>query len=93
VKIRRDAEISPTTASWLREALGVDATAVRDLGLIAAKDRDIFDAARAAGAAVIGYQLVGQGRVSAIQAGMLEDEVADPLFVYVNPRRDRPRPE
>jgi predicted nuclease of predicted toxin-antitoxin system len=53
VKLWLDAQISPTTASWLREAFGVDAMAVRELGLIAAKDRDIFDAARAAGAVVM----------------------------------------
>jgi predicted nuclease of predicted toxin-antitoxin system len=53
VKIWLDAQISPATATWLREAFGLDAVAVRDLGLVIAKDRDIFDAARSAGAIVM----------------------------------------
>lgn len=48
-----DAQLSPQLAPWLRESLGVAAVAVRDLGLRDAKDREIFLAAREAGAMVM----------------------------------------
>ena len=48
-----DAQLSPQLAPWLNEALGVAALAVRDLGLRDAKDREIFHAAREAGATVM----------------------------------------
>ncbi len=48
-----DAQLSPGLAEWLREALGVDAHAVRDLGLRDAEDHVIFDRARAATAIVM----------------------------------------
>lgn len=41
-----DAQLSPQIAGWIREQFGVDAIAVRDLGLRDATDREIFDAAR-----------------------------------------------
>jgi hypothetical protein len=37
----------------MRERFGVDASAVRDLGLVGAEDRDIFAGARSAGAVVL----------------------------------------
>jgi|SRR4051794_1104756 predicted nuclease of predicted toxin-antitoxin system len=48
-----DAQLSPAVAAWIKATFGVDAIAVRDLGLAAAKDVPIFDAARAAGAVVM----------------------------------------
>jgi predicted nuclease of predicted toxin-antitoxin system len=48
-----DAQISPALAGWMRSAFGVDAHAVRDLGLREAEDPAIFAAARAAGAVVL----------------------------------------
>jgi predicted nuclease of predicted toxin-antitoxin system len=48
-----DAQISPALADWMRRSLGVDAHAVRDLGLRNAEDPVIFAAARAAGAVVL----------------------------------------
>lgn len=41
-----DAQLSPDIANWLRQQLGVDAIAVRDLGLRDATDLEIFEAAR-----------------------------------------------
>lgn len=48
-----DAQINPTLAGWLRRTFGVDAHAVRDLGLREAADPLIFGRARAAGAVVL----------------------------------------
>ena len=48
-----DAQIAPELAGWMRQALGVDVQAVRDLGLRDAEDREIFVQARAAGAVVL----------------------------------------
>jgi predicted nuclease of predicted toxin-antitoxin system len=48
-----DAHLSPAIAAWIKATFGVDAVAVRDLGLRGAKDVPIFDAARAAGAVVM----------------------------------------
>jgi len=48
-----DAQLTPLLARWLQEEFGVVAYAVRELGLRDAKDRQIFDAARQAGAVVI----------------------------------------
>ena len=48
-----DAQLPPSIAGWLRSTLGVDAYAVRDLGLRDASDRQIFDAACKAGAVVM----------------------------------------
>jgi len=53
MKVWLDAHLSPATASWLGETLGLDAVPVRDLGLLTATDVEIFDAARAAGAVVM----------------------------------------
>lgn len=53
MKIWLDAQLSPATASWMRERFGADASAVRDLGLSRATDAEIFEAARRANAVVM----------------------------------------
>lgn len=45
-----DAHLSPALATWLVDELKQPATALRDLGLRHAKDAQIFEAARIAGA-------------------------------------------
>ena len=41
-----DAQLSPALANWLRETLGLDAFALREVGLRDAEDEEIFEAAR-----------------------------------------------
>jgi predicted nuclease of predicted toxin-antitoxin system len=53
VLVWTDAQLSPALAPWLRRTFGVQAVAVRDLGLREAEDPAIFAAARAAGAVVM----------------------------------------
>ena len=48
-----DAQLSPALAQWLREELGIDAVAVRELGLRSAEDPAIFAGARVEGAVVL----------------------------------------
>jgi predicted nuclease of predicted toxin-antitoxin system len=48
-----DAQLSPSLAPWLASTFEVDAYSVRFLGLRDAKDREIFPAARDAGAVVL----------------------------------------
>lgn len=48
-----DAHLSPRLARWLAATFSVQAVAVRDLGLHQAEDRDVFFAARKAGALVV----------------------------------------
>lgn len=48
-----DAQLPPALAPWIMATFGIEAKSLRDLGLRDAKDRDIFMAARAAGAVVI----------------------------------------
>jgi len=48
-----DAQLPPQLATWLTDRYGVEALALRDLGLRDAADREIFAAARAAGAVLI----------------------------------------
>ena len=48
-----DGQLPPSIASWLTEHFGVTARALRDLGLREAKDPEIFQAAREAGAVVV----------------------------------------
>jgi predicted nuclease of predicted toxin-antitoxin system len=48
-----DAQLPPSAAPWITATFGVEAVAVRDLGLRDAKDPPIFQAARAAGAVVM----------------------------------------
>jgi len=42
-----DAHLSPRVACWIREELGNDAQALREIGLRDAEDEGIFDRARA----------------------------------------------
>ncbi len=48
-----DAHLSPAVATWINAQFEVTATAVRDLGLRSSVDREVFLAARSAGAAVM----------------------------------------
>ncbi len=48
-----DAQLPPSVAVWITATFGVEARAVRDLGLRDAQDAPIFEAARAAGAVVM----------------------------------------
>ena len=48
-----DAQLSPALARWISESLGIQAHAVRDLGLRNAKDPEIFHAARQEGIVVM----------------------------------------
>ncbi|MDP6505604.1 MAG: DUF5615 family PIN-like protein [Planctomycetota bacterium] len=48
-----DAQLSPQLAPWISENFSVSAQAIRDLGLRDSLDRDIFLAAREAGAIVM----------------------------------------
>ena len=48
-----DVQLSPALASWLRHAFGVQAFALRELGLRDAEDAEIFAAARGVGAVVV----------------------------------------
>ncbi|MCT7988471.1 DUF5615 family PIN-like protein [Laspinema olomoucense] len=47
MKIWIDAQLPPTLANWLTKTLGLEASALRDLGLRDAQDMEIFEAARA----------------------------------------------
>jgi predicted nuclease of predicted toxin-antitoxin system len=53
MKVWVDAQLSPAIARWLQEAHGVDASALRDLGLRDSEDEAIFEAARSAAAVVM----------------------------------------
>src|SRR5947209_18267488 len=48
-----DAQLPPSVAAWITTTLGIEAHAVRDLGLRDAKDPPIFQAARAAEAVMM----------------------------------------
>jgi predicted nuclease of predicted toxin-antitoxin system len=48
-----DAHLSPKTAVWMTQTLGVEAFALRDLHLRDASDEEIFAAAKAAGVVVV----------------------------------------
>jgi predicted nuclease of predicted toxin-antitoxin system len=48
-----DAQLSPAIASWISANFAVTAIALRDLGLREATDKQIFTAARSAGAVVM----------------------------------------
>ncbi len=48
-----DAQLSPQLASWIKESFGVEAKAVRDIGLRNADDREIYESARAENALVM----------------------------------------
>ena len=53
MKIRIDAQLSPALSLWMRSTFDVEASAIRDLGLRDATDRQIFQAARAGDGAVV----------------------------------------
>lgn len=48
-----DAQLPPMLAAFMRAELGLNAIALKELGLRDATDRDIFDAARQAGAVLM----------------------------------------
>ena len=48
-----DAQLAPSLASWMSNNLGVQAQALRDLGLRDAKDKPIYFAARAVDAVIL----------------------------------------
>jgi predicted nuclease of predicted toxin-antitoxin system len=48
-----DAQLPPGLADWLATQYGVQAQPLRQLGLLYARDTDIFAAARAAGAVLV----------------------------------------
>lgn len=48
-----DAQLPPAIARWITGTFGIDAAAVRDLGLRDAKDFQIFQAARSADAVIL----------------------------------------
>ncbi len=53
MKIWIDAQLPPTLAGWLTETFGLDASALRDLGLRDAQDIEIFGAARSEGVVIV----------------------------------------
>lgn len=53
MQVWTDAQISPALAEWLRRAFGVDAHAIRELGLLDAEDHATFVRAREPGAVVL----------------------------------------
>jgi len=53
MRIWIDAQLSPALANWLEETFPIQASALRDLGLRDAADRDIFFAARQKSAIVM----------------------------------------
>ena len=53
MKIWIDAQLSPAIAGWIASTFGVEATALRELGLRDATDLEIFWAARQASAVVV----------------------------------------
>lgn len=48
-----DAQLPPALAAWLRETRGVEAKALREMGLRDAEDMEIFEAARQQGEATV----------------------------------------
>ncbi len=48
-----DAHLSPAIATWITSTLGIEAIALRDLGLRDAEDPEIFEAAKAQKAVVM----------------------------------------
>ncbi len=53
MKLWLDAQLSPEIAPWISRQFGVEAIAVRDVGLRDAEDADIFTAAREADAVLL----------------------------------------
>jgi predicted nuclease of predicted toxin-antitoxin system len=90
-----DAQLPPALAQWLAATFGVDANAVRDLGLRQAKDREIFSAARAAGAVIISkdvdfvdlvQRLGPPPQVVWVTCGNITNEHLEQLFITAFPR-------
>jgi predicted nuclease of predicted toxin-antitoxin system len=50
---RVDAQLSPALAPWITDEFGLEAASARRLGLTRASDREIYSAAREAGAIVL----------------------------------------
>lgn len=48
-----DAHLSPRVAEWIREVLGHDAVALRDIGLRDAEDEEIFERGRQENAVIL----------------------------------------
>lgn len=48
-----DAQLSPSIATWISTTFGIEAIALRDLGLRDAEDYEIFEAAKARNAIVL----------------------------------------
>jgi predicted nuclease of predicted toxin-antitoxin system len=53
MKVWLDEHLSPQLAPWIASTFGIEATAIRDVGLARATDREVFEAARKAGAIVL----------------------------------------
>jgi predicted nuclease of predicted toxin-antitoxin system len=53
MRLSLDAQLPPGLARWLADEIGLDAVAIRDLGLRDADDRSIFEAARREAAVLI----------------------------------------
>lgn len=53
MKLWIDAQMSPAIAAWVDSNFAVSATAIRDLGLRDAEDKEIFEAARRESAIVL----------------------------------------
>ena len=50
MKIWLDAQLSPGLAAWISHHFDLDASHIRDHGLLGSEDSEIFEAARSAGA-------------------------------------------
>ena len=48
-----DAQLSPHLAPWLKEIFGIEAKAAREIGLLHATDREIYERARAEDAVIM----------------------------------------
>lgn len=48
-----DAQLSPAIAGWIKDSLGIDAFALRELGLRDAEDKEIFQEARTQEAVIL----------------------------------------
>lgn len=53
MKLWIDAQLSPALAPWLSATFNIEASHVRDHGLLTAEDQDIFQAARSQNVAVM----------------------------------------
>ena len=53
MKLWLDAQLPPALAAWISTTFGISTVPVRDLGLTSAKDAEIFQQARDAGAVVM----------------------------------------